>query len=183
MRTAALTTALGLLAGIAIARATLALSATDIGGPGWSLRGNGALVVEFTAAPAVLAGGWVSLSGRGPRLALAAAGVTLALELAIGFGPILTSLDSRVLVDVCAPLAALGAGLLLARRWSLVTAMLTGVAVVVLVLGLPSLAFVLGPLLVPVILALPSLTERCALAGVIALPVALIVGLLIGQML
>jgi len=36
------------------------LSRTDIGGPGWSLRGNGALVVPFSLGPALLDGGWAA---------------------------------------------------------------------------------------------------------------------------
>jgi hypothetical protein len=52
---------LGLLAGALIWLATDLVSKSDIGGPGWSLRGNGALIVPFAAGPALLAGGWTGL--------------------------------------------------------------------------------------------------------------------------
>src|SRR5436305_5054459 len=107
MRTFWLTAGVGLLAGLLIAWLTLWLSTSDLGGPGWSLRGNGALVVEFSAAPAVLAGGWVAF-GRGWRAAVLAGLLTLAIAAGLAFSPIVPA-------ALVGPPLGLVAGLLVAR--------------------------------------------------------------------
>jgi hypothetical protein len=53
---------LAALAGVVLSVLTQVVSALDIGGAGWSLRGSGALVVMFSGVAATLAGGWVTLS-------------------------------------------------------------------------------------------------------------------------
>ena len=62
----------GLLAGVGVFVLTDVLSKSGIHGPGWSMQGNGALVVVFAAAPAFLAAGWVALADRGFGPAIAA---------------------------------------------------------------------------------------------------------------
>jgi hypothetical protein len=57
----AVTVLAGLAGGIAIWALTEWLSRSDVGGPGWSLRGNGALIVPFAFGPALLSGGWSAL--------------------------------------------------------------------------------------------------------------------------
>ena len=52
-----LVTLLAATSGVALALLAELLSKSDIGGPGWSLRGNGALIVPFGVGPAVVAGG------------------------------------------------------------------------------------------------------------------------------
>jgi hypothetical protein len=51
----------GLLAGILLWMLTTALSRSQIAGNGWSLSGNGALVVPFGIAPAIVAAGWTAI--------------------------------------------------------------------------------------------------------------------------
>src|ERR671932_1689019 len=85
----AMTAIAGLLAGLLVYALTTAASQSDIGGPGWSLRGNGALIVLFGLLPSLLAAGWVWLAARSVTRAAIAGLVALALELGFGFGPIL----------------------------------------------------------------------------------------------
>jgi hypothetical protein len=53
-RAAALALAAALAAGAVLWLLTLVLSKSDIGGDGWSLRGNGALIVPALALPLLL---------------------------------------------------------------------------------------------------------------------------------
>src|SRR5690349_10953691 len=84
----------GLVAGIALALLTALLSNSNIGGDGWSLSGNGALIVPFALGPAVLAAGWVMLALREAGNAawlnggLGAGGVALVLSLLANLAPI-----------------------------------------------------------------------------------------------
>jgi hypothetical protein len=52
---------LGLLAGIVLWLLTALVSHTNLSGNGWSLSGNGALVVPFGLGPAIVAGGWAAI--------------------------------------------------------------------------------------------------------------------------
>jgi hypothetical protein len=76
---------LGVIAGILLWVLTIVVSRTRLSGNGWSLSGNGALIIPFGLGPAVVAGGWaaVILRMRGhPRwlqLGIASALVGLAL--------------------------------------------------------------------------------------------------------
>ena len=82
--------ALALLCGAALWLLTLTVSKMDVGGEGWSLRGNGALIVPVLGLPLLLLlGEWLVLrsAGRG-RARLAAA---LALPVALLAGLILAS--------------------------------------------------------------------------------------------
>ena len=62
MRRLALTLAavvvLGLATGVTLGLLTSQLAAKGPAGDGWSLRGNGALIVPFGVAPALVAAGW-----------------------------------------------------------------------------------------------------------------------------
>src|SRR5712691_11334289 len=49
---------LGLLVGIILSVLTTLVSRSHITGNGWSLSGNGALVIPFGLGPALVAGGW-----------------------------------------------------------------------------------------------------------------------------
>ena len=51
----------GLFAGIALWTLTAVLSRMNISGNGWSLSGNGALIIPFGLGPAVVAGGWAAI--------------------------------------------------------------------------------------------------------------------------
>jgi len=70
---------LGVVAGVFLWILTVYLSRSRISGNGWSLSGNGALIIPFGIGPAVVAGGWAAiiLRMRGHRLWL---------ELGIGSG-------------------------------------------------------------------------------------------------
>ena len=51
----------GLLIGLLIWIATLLVSRSNIHGHGWSLAGNGALIVPFGVGPALVAAGWAAI--------------------------------------------------------------------------------------------------------------------------
>jgi hypothetical protein len=89
---------IGLVAGLGLWTLTIAVSRGHVSGDGWSLAGNGALIVPFGIGPAIVAGGWagIILRMRGhPRwwqLGLGSALVGLALVAAsllslVLFGP------------------------------------------------------------------------------------------------
>jgi hypothetical protein len=155
----------GLVAGVIIYFATTLLSRTDIGGPGWSMRGNGALIVVFSLGPALLAVGWVWLCLRSTAHAAIAGATTLAIELLFGFTPVLLG-----------PTVALTFGLIIV---SLSLALMAGyglsgdlrdrgrfagvVAAIVSLfasLGIPGLAYMMVAGLVPVVLATPVVAPR-----------------------
>src|SRR5438552_15922745 len=81
---------LGLLAGVSLWLLTTLLSRTTISGNGWSLTGNGALIIPFGLGPAIVAAGWTAiiLRMRGhPRwLQFRAASALIALVLLAGPG-------------------------------------------------------------------------------------------------
>jgi len=52
---------LGILAGIAVWLVTDLVSRTHISGNGWSLSGNGALIIPFGLGPSIVAGGWAAI--------------------------------------------------------------------------------------------------------------------------
>ena len=70
---------LGLLAGIGLWLLTTILSRSNISGNGWSLSGNGPLIIPFGLGPAVVAGGWAAIILR-------MRGHPLWLQLGIGSG-------------------------------------------------------------------------------------------------
>jgi hypothetical protein len=189
--TLGLTVALGVVGGALLGWATLALSNTDIGGPGWSLRGNGALIVEFAGGPALLAGGWVLLTRGQARLAALAAALTLLIELGVGFGPVLVGpragLQAQLLVGLGPAILALVVGLGLAPprdRQALLTSAGVWLLVVGLSLGLPFLLFVIAPLLLPLVLVTPTFARygrRTRVPSLVALPLALVAGTLGSQ--
>src|SRR3989475_1842616 len=88
----------GVIAGIVLWVLTILLSRSNVSGNGWSLSGNGALIIPFGLGPAVVAGGWTAtiLRMRGHRrwlqLGIASGLVGLALTAGsllslIAFGP------------------------------------------------------------------------------------------------
>lgn len=174
------------------------ISRTDISGDGWSLRGNGALIVPVVVGPALLAAGWASLAQwfRGERWGLLSgllAGLaTIVLSGAAGFAPIL-------LPGVPIPLAtlpiSLGAGLGLAVRFGRPRRATYAFAAVVFALALVGGALaggsvtLIAPLLVPLLVAVPLLTVSAKsddprtplgagwrVLGYVGLPVVLVVG-------
>lgn len=112
----------GVVAGVAIDLLTALVGASDIGGDGWTLRGNGSLVVPFSLGTGVLAGGWTALAlhaGRSPRwlslgilagLVAAVLGASQVLFLALLGADagvlVLVSLAAAVVWMVGAPLVA-----------------------------------------------------------------------------
>ena len=52
---------LGILAGLVLSLLTTLVSRSDISGNGWSLNGNGALIIPFGLGPAIVAGGWAAI--------------------------------------------------------------------------------------------------------------------------
>jgi hypothetical protein len=52
---------IGLVAGVCLWVLTTAASRGHISGDGWSLSGNGALVIPFGLGPSVVAGGWAGI--------------------------------------------------------------------------------------------------------------------------
>ena len=52
---------LGILAGIVLWLLTNLVTQSNISGNGWSLSGNGALIVPFGLGPAIVAGGWAAI--------------------------------------------------------------------------------------------------------------------------
>src|SRR5229473_7548134 len=94
-RFAGLIALFGLVAGLCLWVLTIAVSRGHLSGDGWSLSGNGALIVPFGIGPALVAGGWagVILRMRGhPRWLLLGIGSAL-----IGLAVTAASLLSIVL--------------------------------------------------------------------------------------
>ena len=60
-RFAAVLALIGIIAGVGIWLLTTLLSRSTISGNGWSLAGNGALVVPFGLGPAIVAAGWTAI--------------------------------------------------------------------------------------------------------------------------
>src|SRR2546423_10695388 len=52
---------LGILAGSDLRLLTTRVSGSQISGNGWSLFGNGALIIPFGLGPAIVAGGWAAI--------------------------------------------------------------------------------------------------------------------------
>ena len=137
----------GLLVGLLVYALTAAASQSDIGGPGWTLRGNGALVVLFGLLPGLLAAGWVWLAARSLTRAALAGLVALALELGFGFGPILLMLAptgaAYILVPILIPI--LVATPVLAGRWTGRLAAESATLTVATLLGAFGSQYLLGP--------------------------------------
>jgi hypothetical protein len=163
-----LSVVLGMAGGMALYLGTIVLSGSDVGGPGWSLRGNGALALPFTVVPALLAAGWAALSlmGRGAphaRMAVVVAGAAvLLMALTIVFAPIFAE-GGQEAVGAAMPLLALLAGVLLVgwvggrRR---IAALIGGAAWLLVLLSivlLKPIFYILAPLLLAPIVAWPVL--------------------------
>ena len=180
---------IAIVAGAALWFLTDTLSKTDIGGRGWTLKGNGSIAVLFAGGGALLAFGWLALAygNRGERgyvnRALTGALGTLVLELVFSFAPIVLGAQAApaalvVLIVACLA-AALAVGVALARGGA--TAGVT-IAVVALAASLAPLGlqFFLVPLFLPVVVAIPSLAlapNRWLLLNSVGILVALLLGL------
>ncbi len=88
----------GALVGVLLWIVTIVLSRSGLSGNGWSLSGNGALIIPFGIGPAVVAGGWAAIilrmrgHQRWLRLGIGSGLVGLALTAGsllslIAFGP------------------------------------------------------------------------------------------------
>ena len=185
---------LAVLAGAALALVTNLASNTDIGGPGWTLRGNGALIVLFAGGDALLAFGWLALAFGADRQtgwlnkALLGAAVTLILELAFAFLPIAFGPDRAIFLLLPLIVGVLALALLLGV--ALAKGGYTTGALVALVALLASLAplglqFFLVPLFLPVIVAAPALGRALngwLIANSLAMLLALLVGIYVAQL-
>jgi hypothetical protein len=162
----AMTAIAGLLAGLLVYALTAAASQSDIGGPGWTLRGNGALVVLFGLLPGLLAAGWVWLAARSLTRAALAGLVALALELGVGFGPILLGPGdpgATLKPGVAVLILALLAGLALARarrRGQVLVSIGMTAAAILLMLAPTGMASILVPIFIPILVAAPVLAGR-----------------------
>lgn len=79
----------GVGAGLGLWLLTILIESSDLSGDGWSLAGNGALIVPFLGVPAVLVAGILLLGrlvgvGSGRWWLVAVASVVLVLGLVIG---------------------------------------------------------------------------------------------------
>jgi hypothetical protein len=186
----------GLVAGAVFGLLAYAASRTTIGGPSWSLSGNGSLVILFAGSGAALAGGWFALAERArgnpawrTRAVLAALAIFV-LELAFGFAPVLlagalASAGAQLILVGLLVVLALTVGVALAGgglRAGQITALLA------LLLTLPTfgLAALLLPLFLPLTMAMPALSlARGAwlAANCLALLLALVAGVFASQIL
>jgi hypothetical protein len=148
----------GLVAGAVIGVLTRLATESDIGGDGWSLSGNGALVVPFALGSGVLAGGWTALALLAldrPRWLALGIGAGL-ISVVLGFAQILlfalfgaaagasvlVTMGLAVLWMVCAPVAvmAMGRDQQVRPTWHLLAAVLLTITVLaglVAVLAMP----------------------------------------------
>jgi hypothetical protein len=157
---------IALLGGLLVVAVAEPLSRSEIGGPGWSLRGNGALIVPFAGGPAILGGRWGALAA-----ALVAGTVSLAASLVSGFLPVLAGLGraaatSQVLQGVVLPLATLGVGLLVAgwlfgglSRRALLAGTALGALVALVNVAAWGVSALLQPFLLPLLAVLPALAS------------------------
>ena len=83
-RATALALAAALAAGAVLWLLTLALSKSDVGGDGWSLRGNGALILPALALPVLLVVGELRVLRRGRGAARIATALLLPVALLAG---------------------------------------------------------------------------------------------------
>jgi hypothetical protein len=86
---------LGVIAGVILWVLTIVLSRSRLSGNGWTLSGNGALIIPFGIGPAIVAGGWAAiiLRMRGhPRW----------LQLGIGSGLVSLALMAGSLISLMA---------------------------------------------------------------------------------
>src|SRR3984893_15268765 len=85
----------GALAGVLLWLLTFVLTRSRISGDGWSLSGNGALIIPFGIGPAVVAGGWAAIILR-------MRGHSRWLQLGIGSGLIGLGLTAGSLLSLIA---------------------------------------------------------------------------------
>jgi hypothetical protein len=189
------TTIVALLAGIGLWAFTELVAQSDISGPGWSFRGNGALVVPFAGGPTVLAAGWVMLTlwrrgdGRWAWGGLAAGILAMAVSLLGGLVRVIAGPDAPLattLLSLAVALLSFAGGLLLAARFAQLSRWGVLSSLVVTLLG----AWVFlpfAPLLAPIVLVLPLVLTpgarpspgwRWLAAGFALILIALLAGML-----
>jgi len=185
---------LAVLAGAALALVTNLASNTDIGGPGWTLRGNGALIVLFAGGGALLAFGWLALAFGADRQtgwlnkALLGAAVTLILELAFAFLPIAFGPDRAIFLLLPLIVGVLALALLLGvalAKGGYATGALVALVALLASLAPLGLQFFLVPLFLPVIVAAPALGRALngwLIANSLAMLLALLVGIYVAQL-
>src|SRR5229473_3557091 len=93
-RFAGLIALFGLVAGLCLWVLTIGVTRGHLSGDGWSLSGNGALIIPFGIGPALVAGGWAAIIAalipapdperRGPPLWSIAALILLPITLIAG---------------------------------------------------------------------------------------------------
>jgi hypothetical protein len=151
---------LGLATGVALGLLTSLLAASGPGGEGWSLRGNGALIVPFGLAPALVAAGW--------------AGVVAHLR----------SLPNWPVYGFLAGLV--GVGLSAASLLSVVAGGSGGTAVAAVATLLVPLWTLAAPLVVSMLPSRGGARERggagAHVLAAIALPVAMVAGFVLAQL-
>jgi hypothetical protein len=122
-RTVAVVAVIGLVAGVLLGLLTSFLAVSGPSGDGWSLRGNGALIVPFGLVPAVLAAGWTAIvahfRGFPHWLALGAgAGIVGLALVALSLLPLATGGSAAASVSALASLLVLA--------WTIAAPLLTG---------------------------------------------------------
>jgi hypothetical protein len=192
-------TAVALLAGVGLRAFTELVAQSNISGPGWSFRGNGALVVPFAGGPTLLAAGWAMLTllwrgdGRWAWGGLTAGILVMPVSLLGGIVPVITGPDAplaTMLLGLAVALLSLAGGLLLATRFARLGwwGVLSGAALALLGAWV-FLPF--APLLAPIVLVLPLLLapgvpsqpgKRWLVAGFTLILVGLLAGMLGGGM-
>jgi hypothetical protein len=180
---ALLAAAFGLVAGLGIYLLTSALSTSDIGGQHWSLRGNGALIVLFTLAPAVLAAGWIFLADRGLTATVASFVTTAGLALAFGTLPIAlgpADPEASIKAALAIAIAALPVGVALAGGKSVIAAAMATALMVVITVAPTGAGYLLMPILLPLVIAMPSFAQKWS-ANLAASALALALGIIFGS--
>jgi hypothetical protein len=158
---------IAVVAGVLLWFITDLLSKTDIGGPGWTLKGNGSIVVLFAGGGALLAFGWLALAfgSRGERgylnKALLGAAITLVLEVAFGFVPIIVGPENALALQLPLVVGTLGialaVGIALARG-GIFGGLIVTVTALAACLAPLGLMFFLVPIFLPLVVATPALS-------------------------
>jgi MFS family permease len=182
------------------------ISRTDISGDGWSLRGNGALIVPVVLGPTLMAAGWADLTlwfrgqPRGLVAGLLAGLITIVLTAVAGLAPVIVP---GIPIPLATLVVALGAGLGLARSFGRPARATYLSAAILFVLALiggelaGGSVTLIAPLLMPLLIALPLLTAggndedsqsretpaAWRVLGYVGLPVAVVAGFMAATLL
>jgi hypothetical protein len=112
---------IGLGGGVLLGILTYVLATAGPSGPGWSLRGNGALIVPFGLGPALLAAEWTAITGH-----LRSLPNWMTLGLGAGLAGVALVAASLVALAVGGPVGTAGSAVLslLAAVWMFVAPLL-----------------------------------------------------------